>query len=400
MDTAPTNGERIPTESEMDWVRRQRKAELRQIERLDLRAGELSASMLENYGRSKSAIARMLDISQPHVTSLIERYHERNDGLLRPEAIVPIVNHSEALDYLRESGRWVSRVIAAFSTRDLLIYSGLEPSLFREDYTVRPPCMLWQLDDGKWIGIGNICVGYGGTGPGHAYYLLRDVGFSDEVADCAYEFRLFEISGSGTVISKEFYGTELPLRRERFDFHWPEIHTRPDGTYMYVARLRREDLPGTHERDRDPSSDYGPSKEHTRYEQWLSVLDANGLPDWLAGPRVARVYTNSETAKEHGFTGLPPGSFSPGSDDIVHQLILEQGRLQVWLPIYAPLDETHLLADEAYAALDQAGLYPSDLAGLDARSRFGRYTRRLTSGRPDHIDISPGMSGQISYLPR
>lgn len=401
MDAVSGSGERIPTEAQLKWVRDERRDQIRELEKLDLRAGELGACLLERYGMSKSAIARLLEVSQPHVTSLIERYHSHRDDFERPDAIVPIIDHSEALDYLRESGRQLNRVIAGFNELDLLLYSRLEPSLFREDEMVRPPSMLWQLDNDHWVGIGNLSVGYGGTGPGHAYHLLTGIGFSEEVAECAYNFRLFEVSGPGNVIEgKAFYDAELPLRSERFDFDWPEIHTRPDGRYMYVARLRREDLPGTHESNHDPRSDHGPSKELTRYEQWLTILDAGDRPDWLDGPRVARVYTSYKTATEHGFVGLPLGSFSRGADDVAHQIILEQGRLQIWLPIYAPLDETQLLTDEAYTALDKASLYPTDLADLDAHSRFGRYLRRFTSGRPNHIDISPGMSGQISYIPR
>lgn len=400
MDEVSAGGERIPTEAQLKWVRDERRKQIRELEKLDLHAGELATSMLETYGMSKSAIGRLLDVSQPHVSSLIERYHSHRGDFKRPDAIIPVIDHSDALDYLRESGRQVNRVIAAFNTLDLLLYSGLEPSLFREGDVVRPPSMLWQLDGDQWVGIGNLSVGYGGTGPGHAYYLLRGLGFSDEVAECSYGCRLFEINGSGRVVEgKAFYGAELPLRSERFDFRWPEIHTTKDSRYMYVARLRREDLPGTHESNRDPNSDHGPSKEQTRYEQWLTILDADDRPDWLDGPRVARVYTNYKTAREHGFIGLPIASFSRGLDDVAHQIILEQGTLQIWLPIYAPLDETQLLTDEAYHALDKASLYPADLANVDARSRFGRYLRRFTSGRPDHIDISPGMSGQISYIP-
>lgn len=372
----------------MRRIGRDRREAMRAAAELDQRAGEVAGLLVDEYGVSKNAVARTLGISQPHVTALIQRSATAERSGIQED--IPVLSTYEAVGYLSDTKQSISRVIAGFYPLDVLIRSELDPERFREGWSLQVPHMLWQIEDGSWIGIDEVNVGYGpgGTGPSAAYRALTDAGVHQNLAASAYERKFFDLDLAKGSHSREGHGP-----------HRLQLPT-PQGP-AYVVKLEREDLRGTYEHDEDkdqptPEPVYG--KQRTAYEAWIGLLDEPALPAWLEGPRVGRVFSDPEAAREQGFTTY--GSVELRRGNAPFQLIVEQGRLQLWVPIYPPLDPTQLLSDEAYRALDDASLYPEHLARLDERGRLVRYLELIVRRqRPAFFDVSPGGKGKLSYVP-
>lgn len=125
------------------------------------------------------------------------------------------------------------------------------------------------------------------------------------------------------------------------------------------------------------------------YLDGAEYVHGDALPAWLHGTRRARVFLDRDAAYEQGFGDRQRGC----------TLVIEQGMLQLWVFTYPPRDPTQLLADEAYESLDYSGLFPDDIAKLDARGRFWRHLdHHFGPKRPAYLDISPDDQG-LQYAP-
>lgn len=292
-------------------------------------------------------------------------------GQAPPDEPIMMRSPSEALKYLDITGWRVERVIAGFERTDVLLYSHLNPERFREGRSLYVPQMLWCLDNGRWIGIKSVNVGYGGAGPSHAYDLLTKVGLDHAVARSARLHRFFDLdlTNGNNPARREAQRTDLLGLKE---LPWLEGST-------FVVKLSRENLRGTYEHERyiPHSSSYVLNKDGlTEYEAWIKYLDSPDLPTWLRGPRTGRVFVSYEAARQHGFAESPKVAALWGRGN-VYPLVIEQGRLQLWVPVYAPLDSRRLVEDETYEALATAGLHPEYLSYPGFQGRSTRYARRL-----------------------
>jgi len=172
---------------------------------------------------------------------------------------------------------------------------------------------------------------------------------------------------------------------------------------MFVVEFAAKDLRGTYEFDmhvrrqtREPLNKDG----LTPFEAWIKYLDlgSSDLPNWLVGPRVARYFATYEAARAQGFDD--DSSLTPRDKEGPFPLIIEQGRLQLRVPVALPSeDSARLLEKGTRHALAFAGLDSSDLMRLDAQGRLARRLHRIVHRRPDFFDLSGKTTASISYVP-
>jgi hypothetical protein len=367
-------------------LRRSTEKSLREI---DLELGHYGR-MLMSMGVSQRALARDAEASAPHVGALARR----SEGHPWIEK-VPILDAGTALEAVGGPGR-IRRVMAAFNEVDLLLGCGLDPEAFRHGDGLLVPNMMWQAEDGGYVGIDDVNVGYGGTGPHNAHAALLSAGLSETEAGYAFGERYFDLrpGWADPIIRREGW---FDLRRPRFV-----------GSAL-VVEIGYADLDFTFEHKglgSAASSSLRNARGDLAYQAWLGVLDwpeeLTGdaeQPRWLAGERVARVFTDADAAMRQGFiSGVYSGL---GRAPRQYDIVVEQGRLQLWVPTYPPDDPTLLLSREAYEALSMAGMYPREVAEKDARRRSVRYLAKLGGGeRPPYIDISSTGQRRLSHVPQ
>lgn len=352
---------------------------------LDQRAGEIAEQLTREDGISHSAIARRLGVSHTHVRNLIDR--ATSAGLRRnPEWLTPTMSGGHAVRYLETTRRSIARIIAGFDASDVLLHSGLHPQAFEQaaGFPVYPPNMLWQLDDGNWLGIDDVNVGYLGTGSTNAQRALENAGVPADLAhDVAYAYR-FSVTD---VTAEEII--ECDKESPRY----------PGGLFVregsaYVTKLDRQALAG---RDRATSRRERNGETLSELEQWLHYLDGD-CPAWMNGERVARVFMSTESARAQGFDEPHFVSGHGGP----YPLIIEQGDLQLWIPFYPPTEGPQLLSADMYQALAMANLYPEQIAQRDHRTRFLRYldSRFGSQERPGFLDISRHANLTLRSQPR
>ena len=365
---------------------------------VDRRSGELAEAMI-SQGHRKGRVAETLGVSIPHVGTLIERAREWGAAGPMKEVTTPapVIPYYEAHRYLQETGAELAQVIVGREGTDVVLESGQDPDYFSDGLDVLWPNMLWFTSTGRVLVIDGVNSGYGGTGPGHTRDLLLQVGFDAAVADLAYAKQLIRIdiediaSGQYEVRTSTSRGLPAP---------------RVDGE-VYAVSLGR----GEFSFAPDPGDPGDPNGEAalTPFRAWIDYLDylegedvAEGedLPDWLSGERVARVFLDREEAVRQGFDDRS-NPVRAALEQRAYVLVIEQGRLQLRLPDYQPVDPTQPVSDEAYEALAYAGLYPEGLEELTPQARFVRYWRRLLGNpRPGYIDISASGKRRLSYVPR
>lgn len=368
----------LDLDSRLAFLRTRRDAAAMQLRHADLEIGQTIGELLDcESAHSLSSIARMLGISHTHVKTLARRAQAASDTVDgrtdRRGWLPPMLSGFHAAKYLASTGRRVHRVIASFSSADILWISGLPPSMFDHGPGMLDlPHMLWQLDDGSWLSVGPVNVGYGGTGGTLAFQALDRAGVNEDMAN-----EIANLRWSDTHIERgETVGATT----------WPKVRLAAPASLgsFYVLAVGRDSLTQREERI-DPTGFYPSHPAGSPFTWAIDYLDGVGpdhaqpLPTWLHGPRRARVFLDTRSAHEQGFGDRERGC----------TLVIEQGDLQLWVFTYPPRDPTQLLSDEAYDALAYAGLYPDELAKLDARGRFWRYIdQRFGPQRPPYLDIS------------
>ncbi|XWX59791.1 hypothetical protein ABUV18_03010 (plasmid) [Clavibacter nebraskensis] len=351
---------------------------------------------------TKSSIGRLLGYSHTHVANLIESARTAP----APEASerIPVMDNTIAGDYVTSVGARIVRSVSGFSGGDVLVQTGLDPRLFaaEEEQFLRVPYMMWQLDSGDWIGVGQATVGYNGTGCDYSRNALRHAGVPDRAADEIVSWRFCD------AVDLADETTWIKSRR------WP-VHARsvPQiiGDRMVVLfgdglRSIRSYHDGiyTTQPEVDDTGFYPSVTEESHLEAWLAFLnDTENLPDWAQGPRVARVFRSDDAAANAGFTAIGSYLFRPthGAHPCV---VIEQGSVQLWGFYYRPRDTTQYLPEEAYEVLSLADVYPWDLAERDQRvarpwARFLSNFVTQSDGLPDSIDVSATQGAELQFTP-
>jgi hypothetical protein len=375
----------------LGFLRTRRDLAAGQIARVDLEIGSTIGQLLAGGGtQSLSSIGRALGVSHTHVKALAQRAEVASQTTLAglsPEAQVwrpPLLDSYAAPKYLDETGRHVVRVVAGFAETDVLWMTGLAPALFDYGWGVLDlPQMMWQLDDGGWVGVDMVNVGYGGTGCRLAFNALSRAGIDEALARDIVDLRWSDTDVAGSNVDGGSVWPRVPL-----------AGPVPFGTF-YVLPISEDglgDRPAQEVDHRYPSGFYPSYPAGSPFTWAIDYLDGvahrhgDALPEWARGTRSARVFLDAHVASKQGF----------GYRDQGCTLVIQQGTLQLWIFTYPPRDPTQLLSDQAYDALAYAGLYPDQLAKLDARSRFSRYLdHHFGRERPPYLDMSPDESAQL-----
>lgn len=393
-------------ERQLALLRADREQAAREIKRLDLEIGRVAdAALAKDEYVTKSSIGRVLGFSHTHVSNLIEASRSAPAPVSSPR--IPVMENTVAGEYVTSVGARVVRSISAFHEGDVLVQSGLDPRLFAEDgrSSLDVPEMLWQLDNGEWIGVSMVSVGYGGTGPGLARQALERAGVDSSAAREIVRWRFcdaVDVDDPATWVQQA---------------QWP-VHARstPRVSEDKIILLFGDALdsfrsygemrgPKSTRPSIDETGFYPSATEESPLQAWLNFLDDSpNLPPWAQGTRVARVFRNGETAADAGFTAASTGGMWSASSSRQPCIVIEQGDVQLWGFYYRPRDTTKYLPDEAYDVLAIAGVYPDSLVERDARvarpwSRFLAAFVPFEDGLPDAIDISASGIDQLQHIP-
>lgn len=389
---------------ELALLRAERERLSRDLDRIDVEMGRRADEILNTQEFvSKSAIGRLLGFSHTHVGTLIERARAVPESVVNDR--IPVMENTIAGEYVSSIGAHVVRSISGFTPSDVLAQSGLDPRLFAEEnrQSIHIPNMLWQLDTGDWIGIEDVSVGYGGTGPRLARDALVRAGVAESTASQIPRWRFCDAVDVDnpdswlTSVRWPVHGRSTPLilddrmivlfgdRFNMLRYDWEEPKRR--GSEIDETGIMPSDHPDT------------------PLQSWLRFLDdADELPAWAQGSRVARVFRNDDAAAADGFT-ITSGLWGALRGQTIHpSIVIEQGNVQLWGAFYRPHDTTQYLPEEAYEALAMASVYPAPLAARDERAArpWGRFVStffNIRDGLPDIIDISADATTELSYAP-
>ncbi|MEU7222319.1 hypothetical protein [Streptomyces chrestomyceticus] len=307
------------------------------------------------YKASRRAIGRQLGVTHPAVNAMVERARTRSSGPATTTPLVPVLGADEAREYV-ESGALgdIARVVVSLYPGNILLESGLDPAAFADGMDIDVPHMLIQGADGAAIGVEDCLAGYGGTGPSNTVRLLKELGFPVEIAREVYDYRFVELAPDRVLRcadSVHEIGGGLQLSA--------------DGRH-FIARVYSQRT-------------YLPEGDVTAADAvaaWRSeVMDAPERYPWAAGERRARVYLDRDAAAPLNEEDRTTNRYS---------VVIEQGRLQLWVSAYFPFRFADLLSTEQLQVLDAAGLRPAEIEPRTWLDRFLPHRRE----RPPYLLIS------------
>ncbi|MFJ8166521.1 hypothetical protein ACIRBY_37155 [Streptomyces sp. NPDC096136] len=305
------------------------------------------------------AIGRELGVTHRAVTGMVERARTRTPHPSADAPLIPVLGAEEARAYV-ESGALgdLTRVQVAFNPADIVLESGLDPSVFPDLGDHDAPNMLIHGADGAVIGVEECLSGYGGTGPSNTVRLLKELDFPEDIRREVYPHRYIELTRSGVIRASE----------ESLHRVGGGLALSPDGGH-FVVRVR-EDMPRA-------------------VADWTAEVMAEPAKyPWAAGPRRARVYLDRAAAAPL----QEPYRVWRGNHTFT--VVIEQGRLQLWVAAYPPFRFNDILSREQLLVLDAADLRPADVEPRTWLDRFIPARRE----RPPFLVISE--DGQdLTYPP-
>lgn len=310
---------------------------------------------------SARAIGRALGVSHTVVNAMVDRA-DSHPTAPAPQ-LVPVVSADKARAYV-ESGALgeIDRIIVAFNPGDVLLESGLDPSVFADGSDIEAPTLLIRGADGDVLGVSECLAGYGGTGPSNSYRLLTQLGLSKDLANEVFTHRFIE------------FGRDRVIRATHDGLHscGGGLELAAGGGH-FVARL-------SHTR----SPIRGEWSMYNAITAWTQeVMDRPEAYPWVAGERRARVYLDRDAAaalQEPSVRWKESARFS---------VVIEQGRLQLWCSAIYPYNFADLLSSEQLRALGAADLYPD---GIEPRTWLDRFLPHRRD-RPPFLHISDDGQG-------
>ena len=355
---------------------------------------------LKALGMSVSEVARRVGIPRPTLNEFVTAAEKSTSGL--PIAEVPavplsVLGSSELVTAVERGGPIVE-MVASFAEADVLFLSGEPFARFVDpNYGggMRIPNLMLRLEDAGWVGVDNVTVGYGGTGPSNAYRALLSIGIDDELAhEVAFYNRVSHVR-------LDEHGNAEFVQEGR---QWPRIglpapEPLGDGAHRFCVRMRvggGTTYSAAPAEDGDPTLNgfyASPPDELTLRQRWLKYLD--DPPVWLSGPESRRgtLFTSPEAAAAAGFSdqGAEQSSaFLIRSGHSEYQLIIEQGVLQLWFSAYTSTDPSVWVAPEFHDVLLDAGLLPKDVVEADEASTLRKLLSRHRNRRPASISLGEG----------
>ncbi|MFI8932519.1 hypothetical protein ACIG3E_33260 [Streptomyces sp. NPDC053474] len=310
---------------------------------------------------SHRSIGRELGVTHRAVGGMVERARTRGGSPPAPAVpLVPVLGAEQARAYV-ESGALgdLARVIVAYSPGDVLLECGLDPATLIHGPDVDVPTLLLYGTNGTVIGVEECLAGYQGTGPTNSLRLLKKLGVADTVAREVYYHRFIELS------------PQQVIRASAEGLHdvGGGLQLSADGRH-FVVRVRGE----------RPYHKGDWTLRDTVTAWRTEVMDHPDRYPWAAGTRRARVYLDRDAAAPLQEPKSPYWTGAPAS----YSVIIEQGRLQLWVSAIYPYNFADLISTEQLSVLDAADLRPE---GIEPRTWLDRFLPHRRE-RPDFLIIS------------
>lgn len=322
---------------------------------------------------SRRTLARELGVTHPVIKTMIERA-AKDTYPVDSTPLVPVLSAYQATQYVK-SGAFghVTGATVAMTETDILLESGRHPKAFADGTRISAPNMLLRNAEGELLGVEECLAGYGGTGPSNSLRLLKELGWTEEVAREVMHYRFIEFDIERGVV-----------RTNEESLHHCGGNLEYTGGHL-VARLRRG-------RPWTPVGRTTPAGDPLGLRTWVDeILNQPENYPWVAGPRVARVYLNRDTA-----TGLQDRiRYRPGIRNSPFSVVIEQGELQLWCSAIYPSDWAELLSKEQLDVLAAVDMYPAD---TEPRGWLDKFLPRRRE-RPNYIDISADGTSALQYEP-
>lgn len=385
---------------QMSALAQRRSQAQEEIDRAGLEIGATATYLRDVLDQPKARSAEYARLSPSHMTELMRTAAEQNVSIGDPLSRIPFLARAELQAHLNKTGG-AHRIIASFSRSDPLYMSGIDPSALvdkRYGQDIHLPHMLIQSGDGDWVAVDNVNVGYGGTGPSNAFRELSGLGLSPELARSITASRVSDVNldnPDDALLSSSWPHVHLDAPSPLADFFVVVLPTPTENrlprmsvindAFRRAQRQRTTGDAGDDGYDYTEGGFYPTRPIDPPLTRWLEKLDSGDAPNWLCGQRRARVYLDRETAREHGFSQESRNPW--GGPRAVYPVIIEQGRLQLWLSIPTSNDPTILFTPEIYDALDQAGFYTTEYRERDEQGAFWRWLRSHGSQRPAMVDM-------------
>lgn len=367
---------------ELAYFAQHRRVQLQDAERAALEIGARTQYLRDHLGQSKAASAQLAGVSPSHLTEWMAKAGNEGVEVDDPHWRVPFLTGANLPTFVLEHGG-LRRIISSFAHYDTFFLSDLDPEQLRSGNGLRQPHLMVQTLDGEWAAVVNVNVGYGGTGPDNAARALRPLGLDSDLVDNIVSFNASDVrfSGGPDPAGTPLHTTVCPVV--------PLAGPRLVGS-TWVVRMNPVDLvaPDSPGADRESMALDGAhliAGGGSHLQRWIEYLD-NQPPGWCAGPRRARVYLDEEAAERAGFENEPSGMVA-SSYQRPYTVIIEQGRVQLWISLPTSTEPGVRFTPETYDALRLAGFYVDDLEARDNRARFWRWLSSLGETTPEHVDL-------------
>ncbi|MBU8820357.1 hypothetical protein KL864_31235 [Mycolicibacterium goodii] len=356
---------------------------------------------LRSMGMSVSEIARRVGIPRPTLNDFMGVAVKSRTGEPGNVPIAPLpVLSPDDLVTVAQTGGPVAEIVASFDA-DTLFLSGEPFGRFVNPSWgsgMRIPHLMIRLEEAGWVGVSNVNVGYGGTGPTNAHRALIGIGIDDDVAD--------EIAFSNRVSHVQFDDDGNPKflhdggQGRRRGLSVPEAFGENFDRFR-IRMLITDAVPGFSD-GRRAGADIGdgllPSgpDDLPLWRRWINYLD--DPPSWLAPAqrRHGTLFTSPQAADNAGFNDLSPAERAARRGPVhvdqlaasrAYQLIIEQGAVQLWIAAYISMDPSVWVPREFHDVLLAAGLLPEAVVEADEASTLRKFISRHRNRRPASVPL-------------
>lgn len=359
-----------------------------EIDRAACEIGATATYLRDVLDQPKARSAEFAGVSPSHMTELMRIAADQDVTIDDPLRRVPFLQGADLQKYVNErGGPW--RVVASFADSDSMYMAGLDPtSLLDARYGgLHLPKMLIQSRNEDWVAVDNVTVGYNGTGPSNAHRELTGLGLDPDLVHQIAYTRVTDIDldqPSAAVSTNRWPHTNLAAPTPVGDYFVVVVSVEDPS--LRSTRSNVHNINGPRAFEETHNGFYPTLPTEPALDRWLTVLDDPTAPAWLRGPRRSRVYLDRGAARESGYCReqLTPWQTSFG----IYPVVIEQGRLQLWLDIPTSNDPSILFTPETYAALDKAGFYTKDFQARDEQHSFWRWLRSVGAQRPTFVDLN------------
>lgn len=308
---------------------------------------------------------------------------------------IPTLQGADLQDHVTAAGG-PRRVLAAFCLQDVLFLSKINPDCFRHQrddglVTMKVPNIMIQGIDGSWVGVDGASVGFP-TGAEKTREKLAGLGIPDDVVGRIGDHRFSDVdlaAPAAGVHTNDHPRVELHMPCPVGHFYVAPVFSPffPEASWERHSRIKPLIYRGVWDTNSEgePIPPYGP----LLLRRWMELLDDPAAPEWMSGPRRARLYFTQEAARADGFTSqaLPASSLVRDSGRVA-TVVIEQGRLQLWLDPVMSQDPTTYLTPELRYVLDTAGMRTADLVAHDQQPHPLRWLRHRLTPSTGYLEIT------------